>query len=110
LRNDGGNRNHWLNVRLVGTRSNRDGIGALVTVTSASGKQRQWVHSGSSYCSQSDLALTFGLSNDTQASAIDIQWPSGARQHLTDIPANQLLTIQEDKGIVARYSPRVMAN
>ncbi len=66
-RNDGGNRNHWLQVQLEGTKSNRDGIGAVVRVTSAGGTQSQTVHSGSSYCSASDLALTFGLGSDTQA-------------------------------------------
>ncbi|WP_423787661.1 ASPIC/UnbV domain-containing protein, partial [Klebsiella pneumoniae] len=53
------------------------------------------VHSGSSYCSASDLALTFGLGKDASASAIEIDWPSGAKQKLTNIPANQRLTIQE---------------
>ena len=61
FRNDGGNRNNWICVRLVGRKSNRDGIGAVVRVTSKSGKQWNMVRSGSSYCSQSDLALTFGL-------------------------------------------------
>lgn len=95
LRNDGGNRNHWISIRLVGTRSNRDGIGAVVTVESASGKQRQRVRSGSSYCSQSDLALTFGLAQDAKVTAIEVQWPSGARDRLTNVAANQLLTIRE---------------
>ena len=65
FRNDGGNRNHWLSVRLAGTKSNRDGIGAVVRIESTSGKQWNTVRSGSSYCSQSDLALTFGLGKDT---------------------------------------------
>ena len=69
FRNDGGNRNHWLNVRLAGTKSNRDGIGAVVRVESRRGKQWSMVRSGSSYCSQSDLALTFGLGKDTTVSA-----------------------------------------
>ena len=90
-RNDGGNRNHWLQLKLVGTKSNRNGIGAVARVTSAGGTQSQTVHSGSSYCSASDLALTFGLGKDTQASAIEIQWPSGTHQKLTNVPANQHL-------------------
>ena len=61
-RNDGGNRNHWLIRRLGHDSRNRDGIGAIVRVASAVGhRSRSTVHSGSSYCSQSDLALTFGL-------------------------------------------------
>src|SRR5581483_10866919 len=63
-RNDGGNRNRWIAVRLQGTKSNRDGIGAVVRVETASGKQWNMVRSGSSYCSQSDLTLTFGLGKD----------------------------------------------
>ncbi len=94
-RNDGGNRNHWLQLRLEGTRSNRDGIGAVVRLASAGGTQMQTVHSGSSYCSASDLALTFGLGRDTQASAIEIQWPSGTRQKLANVKADQRLTIRE---------------
>src|SRR5467141_3074056 len=63
-RNDGGNRNKWLNVRLTGTKSNRSAIGAMVRIESAGGKQMSAVRSGSSYCSQSDLTITFGLGND----------------------------------------------
>ena len=79
-RNDGGNGNHWLNVKLEGTRCNRDGIGAVVRVTSAGGTQWQAVHSGSSFCSASDLALTFGLGRDEKATSVEVQWPGGARK------------------------------
>src|SRR5580704_6632957 len=89
-RNDGGNKNHWLQIRLNGTKSNRDGIGAIVRA----GNQMQMVHSGSSYCSSSDLALTFGLGNDTTTS-IDIQWPSGIHQKMSNIKADQSLTVKE---------------
>jgi hypothetical protein len=94
-RNEGGNRNHWLQLKLVGTKSNRDGIGAVVRVTSAGGTQWQTVHSGSSYCSASDLALTFGLGKDAAASAVEIEWPSGAKQKLTNVTGNQRLEIKE---------------
>jgi hypothetical protein len=93
-RNDGGNRRHWLQFRLSGTKSNRDGIGAVVRVTSSGGTQWQTVHSGSSYCSSSDLALTFGLGGDTTASA-EIHWPSGTVQTLANLKADQHLTVQE---------------
>jgi hypothetical protein len=102
LRNDGGNRNHWLSLKLVGTRSNRDAIGAVVRLTSASGRQTQTVHSGSSYCSQSDLALTFGLGQDPSATAIDIAWPSGTNERVSGLAANQFVTIREGSGVVAR--------
>jgi hypothetical protein len=101
FRNDGGNRNHWLSIKLSGTKSNRDGIGAVVRVESASGKQWSMVRSGSSYCSQSDLAVTFGLGKDTTAS-IQIEWPSGAKQQLGKVNADQFLTIDEDRGIAPR--------
>jgi hypothetical protein len=94
-RNDGGNRNHWLQLKLIGARSNRSAIGAVARVTSAGGTQWQTVHSGSSYCSASDLALTFGLGKDTQASVIEIDWPSGAHQKLSNVAAGQRLVIRE---------------
>jgi hypothetical protein len=97
FRNDGGNRNHWIHLNLVGTRSNRDGIGALVRIDSIGGKQQQSVHSGSSYCSQSELGLTFGLGNDTKVNTIDVEWPSGQKQHLTNVAANQFVNITEPK-------------
>jgi enediyne biosynthesis protein E4 len=100
-RNDGGNRNHWLSVRLSGTKSNRDGIGAVVRVTTTSGKQWSTVRSGSSYCSQSDLALTFGLGAETSAN-VEIDWPSGAKQQLGKIAANQFLKVDEGRGVIGR--------
>jgi hypothetical protein len=105
FRNDGGNRNKWLSVRLVGTKSNRDGIGAAVRIESASGKQWSTVHSGGSYCSQSDLAVTFGLGKDTAVSALEIEWPSGTKQRLANIAADQFVTVEEGKGIVAKSGP-----
>ena len=81
-RNDGGNSNNFISIRTRGVRSNRDGIGAVVRATSASGTQWSMVRSGSSYCSQSDLALTFGLGKDTQVAAIEIEWPSGQKDRL----------------------------
>jgi hypothetical protein len=98
LRNDGGNRNHWLSVRLAGTKSNRDGIGAVVRVESAVGKQWNTVHSGSSYCSQSDLALTFGLGGDASAN-LEVVWPSGAKQQFRGVKANQRVLIDEARGL-----------
>jgi hypothetical protein len=95
FRNDGGNQNHWIQLKLAGTQSNRSALGAVVTVDGATGKQTQMVHSGSSYCSQSDLALTFGLAHDDAVKSIDIQWPSGHKDHLANVKANQFLTIRE---------------
>jgi hypothetical protein len=98
FRNDGGNKNHWINVRLIGHRSNRSALGAVVRVQSSSGRQWQTVHSGSSYCSQSDLALTFGLKQDTIVSKLTVEWPSGKLQHFENLPINRFITIDESAG------------
>ncbi len=100
LRNDGGNQNKWITVRLSGTKSNRSGLDAVVRIESASGKQWQRVHSGSSYCSQSDLALTFGLKKDGVVSHLQVEWPSGNKQSFENVPANQSIIIDEARGIV----------
>jgi hypothetical protein len=100
FRNDGGNKNHWLSIRTVGTKSNRDGLGAVVRLVSPGGKQWGMVRSGSSYCSESDHALTFGLGKDTQVTSLMIEWPSGEKQVLGNVAANQFLTVEEGKGIV----------
>ena len=100
-RNDGGNRNHWLNVRLSGTKSNRDGIGAVVRVQGGARKQWNMVRSGSSYCSASDLALTFGLDKASTVS-LEIEWPSGIRQQFANVAAGQFLIIDETRGILPR--------
>ena len=95
FRNDGGNRNHWITLKLVGVKSNRSALGAVAAIETASGKQTQIVHSGSSYCSQSDLALTFGLGRDDVVKSISIAWPSGRRQQLSNVKANQYLVVRE---------------
>ena len=105
LRNDGGNRNHFISIRTRGVVSNRDGIGAVVRVESAGGRQWNTVRTGSSYCSQSDLALTFGLGKDTAVTAVDVEWPSGAKDHVAGVLADQFLTIEEGKGVVAKSPP-----
>jgi hypothetical protein len=99
LRNEGGNRNRWLRVRTVGTKSNRDGIGARVTVTLPDGR-KPWmlVKTGSSYLSQSELPLTFGLAQHARATRVEVAWPSGTTDVLTDVPANQAITVTEGKG------------
>ena len=99
-RNEGGT-NQSLRVKLVGTKSNRDGIGAVVRVTTAGDKQWLMMRSGSSYLSQSELVLTFGLGSKTKADALEIQWPSGQMDHLSNIAAGQTVTIQEGKGVIA---------
>ncbi len=99
-RNDGGNKNKWISIRTVGTKSNRDGIGASVAIASASGKQWNVVRSGSSYASQSDLALVFGLGQDPVVTSIEVTWPSGTKQKFANVPANQFIIIDESRGIL----------
>jgi hypothetical protein len=84
----------------VGVKSNRDGLGAVVRVTSAAGKQWTMVRTGSSYCSQSETAPTFGLGQDRTVQALEIEWPSGTKQRFTNVPTNQVVTVDEAKGIV----------
>lgn len=105
LRNDNGNQNDLLRVRLVGTRSNRDGIGAKVTVIESNGSQQfAMVKSGSSYLSQSELPLTFGLGKPDPQNLLTLKivWPRGQKQTISNVKPNEALVIQEDKGIVAR--------
>ena len=100
-KNVGGDKNNAIRIKTVGTRSNRDGIGAVVRVHAASGANWQTVHSGSSYCSQSELTLTFGLGKDSQADTVEITWPSGAKDTLKNLKANATYTIEEGGKILA---------
>jgi hypothetical protein len=102
FRNDGGNRNRFVRVKTIGTRSNRDGIGARVTVTLAGGaKQWQYVRTGSSYCSQSDTAVTFGLGPVQRVESIEVEWPSGIVDRTGPVVANQVAFVEEGRGLVS---------
>ncbi len=91
-----------MRVRLVGTQSNRDGIGARVTLVRASGSS-QWalVKTGSSYCSQSELPVTFGLGGDRAVARIEVAWPSGKKDVVTAPPLGRTLTIVEGQGLAS---------
>jgi hypothetical protein len=104
FRNDGTS-NNWLQVRLAGSTSNRNGIGASVRVFSASGTQAQVVRSGSSYASQSDLALTFGLGRDAAVTSVEVTWPSGKIQKVGGIAAKRLVVIDEARGLQLNARP-----
>jgi len=93
-----GNANHSVRLKLVGTKSNRDGIGAVVKLATADGTQTQMLRSGSSYLAANELVLTFGLGKQSQADAIEIRWPSGTVDKLTAVNAGQTVTITESKG------------
>jgi len=104
LRNDNGNANDMLRVQTIGTISNRDGIGAKVTVRLPDGQSLvQMVKSGSSYLSQSELPLTFGLGLPKSGKVVDLQivWPSGRKESVTAIHANQSIQLKEGKGMIS---------
>ncbi len=104
LRNDNANQNDVLRVKTVGTKSNRDGIGAKVTVITRKGERlTRMVKTGSSYLSQSELPLTFGLGKPENGKivAMEVTWPSGRKDSVPKVKPNQMITIQESKGIIA---------
>ena len=104
LRNDNANQNDMLRVKTVGTQSNRDGIGARVTVkTSAGAKLSGMVKTGSSYLSQSELPLTFGLGKPVEGKTVslDIRWPSGQNDSISNLKVNQFITVREGKGAIS---------
>jgi hypothetical protein len=101
LRNDGGNKNNWIMIKCVGTRSNRSAIGTRVKVTTGEHSQIDEVMSGSSYYSQNDFRLHFGLGRAGKADSVEVTWPSGAKESFTNLSANQLYVLQETKGIVS---------
>jgi len=96
-RNEGGNGNRWIRFKLVGKRSNRNGIGALITVRAGGLAQRQWVKSGASFLSQSSLRPTFGLGKAEKVDDVEVRWPSGQVDHIPNPPLNQVVVIQEGK-------------
>jgi hypothetical protein len=100
LRNDGGNINNAIVMKLVGVRSNRDGLGARVKIVSGELVQIDEVHSGASYLSQSDLRLYFGLEKRTRVDLIEVHWPSGVVDKITDARVNKILTLKEGQGLV----------
>jgi len=99
LRNDGGNKNNWIIVKTIGTKSNRNGIGARVKVVSGDLTQVDEVRSGGSYISQNDLKLHFGLEKHTSVN-LQVRWPSSAVDTLTNVPVNRVVTVKEGKGLI----------
>lgn len=100
LRNDGGNRNHWITLELAGPESNRLALNARVRVVTADFAQVEEVRSGGSYLSQNDLRLHFGLGRAERVDRIEIRWPSGKTESLRDVASNRFYTVKEGEGIV----------
>jgi hypothetical protein len=100
LRNDGGNENNFILIKTVGSRSNRNGIGARVKVTAGGLTQLDEVRSGASYISHNDLRLHFGLEKRTKIDMIEVHWPGGGVDRMENVGANRLVVIKEGKGII----------
>ena len=104
LRNNNANQNDLLRVRTVGARANRDGVGAKVVVKTSKGRSIfAMVRTGSSYCSQAEMPLTFGLGKPEEGVtlSLEINWPGGQKDRITDLKPNQSITVQEGKGVIA---------
>src|SRR5262245_24104837 len=99
LRNDGGNRNGWLAVQLVGRKSNRSAVGARDVLRSTGKEQVRETKAGSNYASQNDSRLHFGLGEAKQVDELEIRWPSGKIDKFSKLPANQILVIDEQQGV-----------
>jgi hypothetical protein len=107
LRNDGGNAQNWIKIKLIGTKCNRTAIGARVRVVTGNHAQMDEVHSGSSVMSQSDLRLHFGLGKVQTIDALEVKWPTTQKiERFTRLKANQILTIREGDGIVDTFKPK----
>jgi hypothetical protein len=99
LRNDGGNRNGWIQVEARGEKANRQGIGATIRVVAGGTTQMRQVGAQASYLSQNSLIETFGLGATTRVDTIDVSWPGGGRDVVTGIGANQRIRIIQDRGL-----------
>jgi hypothetical protein len=123
LRNDGGNKNNWIKIKLIGTKCNRTAIGARVRIVAGSHAQIDEVHTGTSVMSQSDLRLHFGVGQATKIDSIEVKWPTLVLdkektgkdgkpaeilqvERFTDVEVNQILTIKEGSGIIKKEKPK----
>ena len=100
LRHARKNKNHSILVKTIGVKSNRDGIGTEVKVVSGQLTQYDWVRSGASYLSSSDLRLHFGLGKATTIDRMEMHWPSGQTDVISNPPVDSVLTVKEGKGLV----------
>ena len=100
LRNDGGNNNNWITIHTIGTKSNTTGIGTKVKLTAGTLSLQKEVHSGSSYLSQNDLRLHFGLGKISKVKKLELHWQSGHIDTFFNINANQTVIIKEKHGIL----------
>jgi hypothetical protein len=97
LRNETPSSNHWLGIKLVGHKSNRDGIGAEIKLTTSQGTQLVTVSTAGSYLSSNDKRAHFGLGSDTAAKSVEIRWPSGTVQTLRNVVGDRMLVVDESR-------------
>jgi enediyne biosynthesis protein E4 len=102
IRNDSKSGNNWLKIKLIGVKSTRNGIGARIKVTTEDGAQIEEVRSGSSYYSQNDLRVNFGVGKAAKVKSIEIKWLSGQIDTLSDVPVNQIIAIKEGIGVLKK--------
>ena len=102
LRNDSKSGNNWLKIKLVGTKSNRSGIGAKIKVTTEDGTQTDEARASNSYYSHNDSRLNFGIGKASKVKSIEITWTSGVIDKLNDIGANQIITVKEGVGLLGK--------
>ena len=107
LRNDGATANHWLEIFLIGTKSNRDGIGASLKLTAEGETHVEQAKGGMSYMSASDPRIHFGLGKRSKIELLEIAWPSGQVDRLKDVPIDKIIAVKEGAGIVPRNFPKV---
>ena len=107
LRNDGGNANHWLEVLLIGTKSNRDGTGSSLKLTAGDFVRVEQGKGGMSYMSASDPRIHFGLAKRTKIDSLEITWPSGQVDRLKEVPLDKIIAVKEGVGIVPHPFPKV---
>jgi len=107
LRNNGGNANHFLEILLIGTKSNRDGVGASLKITAGDWTHIEQSKGGMSYMSASDPRIFFGLGKHTKIDSLEITWPSGQIDKLKDLPIDKIIAIKEGAGIVPHPFPKV---
>ena len=107
LRNDGGNANHWLEVMLLGVKSNRDGRGTALKLTSEGFVEYRQAEGGMSYMSAHDPRIHFGLGQRKSVESLVITWPSGIVDKLVNVPINQTITVKEGVGIIPRNFPKI---
>ncbi len=106
LRNDGGNKNNWIKIKLMGTQCNRTAIGARARVVTGAHSQINEVASGGSVMSQSDLRLHFGLGQATVVDLLEVTWPTTRKvERFSRLQANRILTLREGEGIVSAITP-----